>query len=65
MAIALTDSAEEWVEAGFASSDDFDPMLSVVGMLRDLWTGQPQEPPDDPAIQQVEGWILGLTPRQR
>src|SRR5689334_9094333 len=36
MEIALTPSAEEWVEAGFASSDDFDPMLSVVGMLRAL-----------------------------
>lgn len=59
MEIALTPSAEEWVEAGFASSDDFDPMLSVVGMLRALRTGQLREPPDGPAAQ-VEGWILGL-----
>ncbi len=57
--IALTPSAEEWVEAGFASSDDFDPMLSVVGMLRTLRTEPSLEPPDEPRVREVEGWILG------
>jgi hypothetical protein len=58
--IVLTPSAEEWVEAGFASSDDFDPMLSVVGMLRALATRPSLEPPGEPAVRRVEGWILGL-----
>lgn len=57
--IALTPSAQEWVEAGFASSDDFDPMLSVVGMLRHLRTESSLEPPDVPQVREVEGWILG------
>ncbi|HSN85588.1 MAG TPA: hypothetical protein VL025_02470 [Thermoanaerobaculia bacterium] len=57
--IVLTPSAEEWVEAGFASSDDFDPMLSVVGMLRHLRTEPALEPPDEPRVRKVEGWILG------
>jgi hypothetical protein len=57
--IALTPSAEEWGEAGFASSDDFDPMLRVVGMLRTLRTEPSLEPPDEPRVRKVEGWILG------
>lgn len=61
--ITLTATADEWVEAGFASSDDFDPMLSVVGMLRTLLTEPSLEPPDEPRVREVEGWILG-PPRQ-
>lgn len=57
--IVLTPSADEWVEAGFASSDDFDPMLSVVGMLHTLLTEPSLEPFDEPGGRQVEGWILG------
>lgn len=60
--ITLTPSADEWVEAGFASSDDFDPMLSILGMLRALQAGQPLQPADAPVVDQVEGWILGLIP---
>lgn len=58
--IALTPTAEEWVEAGFASSDDFDPMLSVVGVLRALRSKPFVELPSEPVVRRVEGWILGL-----
>ncbi len=58
--IFLTPSAEEWIEAGFASSDDFDAMAGTVGMIQSLALGERQEPPPDSAIQRVEGWMLGL-----
>jgi hypothetical protein len=63
--ITLTSSAEEWVDTGFASSDDFDPMLSVLGMLQALRKGASIEPPDDPAVRRVEGWMLGLEAEHR
>lgn len=40
--------------------DDFDPLLSVVGMLQPLRSGQPLEPPTATTSQKVEGWIPGL-----
>ena len=50
---------EEWVEAGFASSDDFDAMVSVLGMLLALAAPGELEPAD-PAVRSVEGWMLGV-----
>ena len=58
--IALTPSAEEWIEVGFASSDDFDAMAGVVGMIQALALGGRQEPLLDSAARRVEGWMLGL-----
>lgn len=58
--LTLTDTAQEWVEAGFASSDDFDALSGVVGMLRALAKGDRIEPPDGEVVRRVEGWMLGL-----
>jgi hypothetical protein len=57
--VVLTPSAEEWVEAGFSSSDDFDPMLSVLGLLHLLRTESFLAMPDEQAVREMEGWILG------
>jgi hypothetical protein len=57
--VALTPWAEEWVEAGFSSSDDFDPMLSVLGLLHLLRTESFLALPDEQSVREVEGWILG------
>lgn len=60
--LELTESAVEWAEAGFASSDDFDAMVSVLGML--LAQASPEAPElSDPAVRLVEGWMLGVGPK--
>jgi hypothetical protein len=54
------------VEAGFSDGingeDEFDAVVGLLGMIA-VATGAMRsgEPPDDPAVFSVEGWILGRT----
>ncbi len=43
--------------------DEFDAVTGLLGMISVLSESQPSgEPPDDPSVTTVEGWILGRTP---
>lgn len=49
--------AELW--AGFATDDAFDAFVGLVGMLQVVLGKRPLYEPEDAAIRQLEGWILG------
>lgn len=57
--VVLTAAARSWVEWGFVADDDFDAMVGLVSMLHVVMGRRAADAPGDPAIRQVEGWILG------
>ena len=52
------------VQDGFgplpAGEDRFDSLVGLIGMLMVLRGLLPSNPPNDPMINQIEGWILGM-----
>lgn len=60
--VRLTEEAERQVTNGFASDDAFDAFLGLASLLHVVLGRRPASCPDDPSVQRVEGWILGLLP---
>ena len=64
----LTPAAEleAFVQDGFGAGREgenaFDSVVGLIGMLLVLRGLRPAEPPDEPAVRRVEGWMLGLDP---
>jgi hypothetical protein len=58
----LSRAAHEAVTTGLGSShdgeDDFDAMVGLLGILKHLRAGPVTEPPLDPPVGSVEGWIF-------
>jgi hypothetical protein len=56
------------IEDGFgpdANADDcFDAVIGLFGMLNVVRGARPTGDPDHPAVQRIEGWILGLDPAE-
>ena len=54
------------IDDGFGTRADgenaFDAVIGLVGMLLVLRGLRPADPPDEPAVRRVEGWMLGLDP---
>ena len=48
--------------AGAAGEDAFDAALGLFGMLEVVLGHRPAGVPEDTAVREVEGWILGLAP---
>lgn len=63
LACEFTEAAHEAVTGGFGprrdGEDAFDAMVGVLGILKYLHASEPIDAPADPAVQSVEGWILG------
>jgi diadenosine tetraphosphate (Ap4A) HIT family hydrolase len=55
----LAPDVERQLAGGFPNDDAFDSFVGLVSMLLVLLGHRPAECPDDPAIRQIEGWILG------
>lgn len=62
----FTTAAHEGVTGGFGSGrdgeDPFDAMVGVLGILKCLHASELIDAPADPAVQSIEGWILGQRP---
>jgi hypothetical protein len=66
LGVDLNADAAAALSRGFASDDDFDAFVGVLGMLNVLAGHRPAEPPEEvSAARTVEGWILGAGDRAR
>ena len=65
-AVALSRELERLLREGFGAGaegeDLFDSVLGLFGMLEVATAHRSEGVPDDAAVREVEGWILGLTP---
>jgi len=61
--IGLTESLQSALMEGFGpggdGEDPFDAVIGLLGMLNVVLGGRPTGEPSDPAVREVEGWILG------
>jgi len=61
--IRLTESLRSALMGGFGpggdGEDPFDAVIGLLGMLNVVLGGRPTGEPSDPAVRQLEGWILG------
>ena len=59
LGISFSASAQSQMEAGFESDDGFDAATALVSMVQVVLGRRGCDPPDDPAVSRIEGWILG------
>jgi quercetin dioxygenase-like cupin family protein len=48
------------LQSGFASDDDFDAVVGLLGMLNVVMKYRSPGEPDDQTVRRIEGWMLGL-----
>lgn len=60
----FTDAATADIEAGFplGGDDAFDALVGLLALVAVVEGVRPEGVPDDPAVETVEGWILGRRP---
>ena len=57
--VVFSDGARDCIEYGFREEDDFDAMVGLLSMLLVVTGKRTTSVPDEQAIKNVEGWILG------
>ena len=64
--VVLTDALHARIADGFGEAatgeDAFDAVVGLFGMIEVVLGHRPPGAPDDPAVRDVEGWILGQAP---
>jgi hypothetical protein len=59
LGVELSPDVQSEIESGFASDDQFDAFVGLLGMI-DVIRGRPSgEPRNDAGVVTVEGWIFG------
>lgn len=59
--VKFTDALVSWADWGFFDEDDFDATVGLLSMLQVVTGRRQSNIPDDPAVHNIEGWILGQT----
>ena len=60
--VVFSDGARDCIEDGFREEDDFDAMVGLLSMLLVMTGKRANAVPDEQAVRNVEGWILGQSP---
>jgi hypothetical protein len=58
--IGIVPELKHQIESGFATDDEFDAFIGLLGMIEAVADPERQAIPPDPAIRALEGWILGM-----
>ena len=62
LAAELAALIQDGFGGGREGENAFDSVVGLIGMLLVLRGRRPADPPDEPAVRRVEGWMLGLDP---
>ena len=60
--VTFSDSAVDCIEDGFREEDDFDAMVGLLSMLLVVTGKRTTSVPNEQAVRNIEGWILGQSP---